>query len=1363
VFFAVFVWPALTNGQATFINIGAEKGLSSLQITGLYQDAHGFVWVGTPHGLNRFDGYDCVQYLNLPDDTTSLSSNYICQNGFAKDGDDNLWVATLRGGLNHFNRKTEQFTRYRAQADDPNSLSMDNLTAIEPDGKGGLWIATSGRGINHFDPKNHRFRVWNSTQGKPDLLMGSTMTRCLKLDKNGQLWIGTNKGVCRLDPTNDSFEYFPFVPGLDHSLSNSYVTDIVEDRQGNIWLGTSQGLNRWDPDRQVFVKYFFSGSFHHNKPGYDYIYKILETEDGRLWLGTVGGLLRFNPSDGVADQFLHEPDNPFSIQNGAVNTIMKDQNGNVWFGTDNGISILNYAGGKLSHERFLPVLEVIDNTAGTEGVNAVLETQDALWLGMQAGIYQYTYRASIQQISNKNFTAFFYDEEKGEVYAGTLNEGFYVYNADNFSEIRHVPNNKIDEIESPYKVKGQRINSFAKDCEGHFWIAANGCLNRFDRSTGRFRRFHNHEKNLSHPSGNTNHHLLTDRLGNLWIASMGGLSRLSKTELSKPFDHKSLQFQHFLYQAGSKNCINSDVVFCLLESAEGHIWAGTDAGLNRFDPQTGVWKWFSKSDGLPGNEIVSLVEDRNGNLWIGDAHDGLAKFDKASGRFLRFSKKDGLKTDRFRPNASLCSKEGYIILGGRAGLAGFHPDSLLQQRSESTPIYFTDFKIFNKTVPIGEGSNELALPIYQTETIELDYDQNVISFQCTALNFVNPEKQMYRYRLKPFQVDWQYNGYKREATFTNLDPGVYQLRVETSVNGYDWTGQTMTLKIHPPWYQTWWAYLLWAALFGALLYGIRQFDLKRQLAKAEALRLLELDLAKTRLYTNITHEFRTPLTVILGMEEQLRKDPESWMEEGLRLIRRNGKQLLHLVNQMLDLSKVESGHLPFRLVQGDVVGYLHYLTESFHSYADSKDIRLHFRPDSPEFQMDYDPEKMQNVVSNLLSNAIKFTPAGGDVYVEVRITNEARGQVFEIQVTDTGPGIASEHLPHIFDRFYQADERPTRANEGTGIGLALVKELVKLMGGQITAESPKHSGGKGGKFIVSLPVSRTAAKNTAENHLDHDKVVDGTVFLEANTISQMPVATPSDRHTVLLVEDNADVISYLTSVLQAHYRIITASNGQEGIEKAFELVPDIIVSDVMMPDKDGFDLCRELKTDERSSHIPIILLTAKADQSSKIEGLKYGADAYLAKPFHSEELLVRLEKLIELRKRLQGRFKEQGSLRQMLGNKAQSVDEIFLQKVLRIVETQMNDEAFGMPQLCKSLNMSRSNLFRKIKALTGQSVTEFIRNMRLEKARELLYTTDMNVAELSYAVGFGSPNYFSRVFHEAFGMSPGEVRKRRED
>ncbi|MCB9280643.1 MAG: response regulator [Lewinellaceae bacterium] len=600
-------------------------------------------------------------------------------------------------------------------------------------------------------------------------------------------------------------------------------------------------------------------------------------------------------------------------------------------------------------------------------------------------------------------------------------------------------------------------------------------------------------------------------------------------------------------------------------------------------------------------------------------------------------------------------------------------------------------------------------------------------------------------------------GNKRQVSFTNLPYGNYVLRVRGSNGDGFWNEIPTELKITitPPWYWSWPTKILYGLILGAVLYGIYRFQLKRRLAEAENLRLRELDDVKTRLYTNITHEFRTPLTVILGMVKNIRTDTQRWLEEGLHMIHRNGQNLLRLVNQMLDLSKLESGAMPVHLIQGDIIAYLKYLTESFHSFAESREVSLHFISDHEELVMDYDPDKTLNIVSNLLSNALKFTPAGGSVYLQI---GKQENSDLPIQVRDTGAGIPEEKLPYIFDRFYQADDSATRQGEGTGIGLALTRELVKLLDGRIEVKSRV---GQGSVFMVWLPVRHEAPLSGEMPEVEVN--LSDTPAGVGQKMDLVHTGQDEDRPLALIVEDNEDVVRYLSGCLEGHYRLAVARDGQEGFEKAEELVPDIVVSDVMMPRKDGFELCDTLKHNRLTSHIPVVLLTAKADAASRISGLRRGADAYLAKPFDEEELLVILEKQLELRKTLQARYSSIEFAAKKDWKPAEPatlLEDEFILRIRSIIERRLEDYDLDVPQLCQEMATSRTQLHNKLKALTGKSATEYIRWIRLVKARELLLTTDLNISEIAYQCGFQLPHYFTRVFKEMEGCSPRDFREK---
>ena len=554
----------------------------------------------------------------------------------------------------------------------------------------------------------------------------------------------------------------------------------------------------------------------------------------------------------------------------------------------------------------------------------------------------------------------------------------------------------------------------------------------------------------------------------------------------------------------------------------------------------------------------------------------------------------------------------------------------------------------------------------------------------------------------------------------------------------------MNITIRQPWWWSWVARGIYLVLLMSGLYVLYRFQLSRQLAQNEAQRLAELDQVKTRLYTNITHEFRTPLTVIQGMTDKVEQNPDKWLPNGLPMIRRNSEQLLGLVNQMLDLSKLESGKLDLHPIHADVLPFLYYVAESFQALAESKNISLYLESNQESIEMDHDPERLREVLSNLLSNAVKFTAEGGKISMQVLVDQDT----LLLVVRDTGQGIAAEQLPHIFDRFYQADDSATRQGEGTGIGLALCRELVQLMGGEIQVASLL---GEGTEFTVSLPI-RNQAK------LNHSAMVDGAELPAEELISPLPspivqeAASNTPLPQLLLIEDNADVVSYLISCLEAGYRIEVARNGQEGIDRALELVPDLIISDVMMPEKDGFEVCYALKHDIRTSHIPVILLTAKADLDSKLTGLRRGADAYLTKPFNEAELLIRVANLLEVRRQMQARYAG-GELLPTEEPELQ-VEDAFIQQVREVVMNHLDNAKLDVSLLCHELAMARTPLHNKLKALTGMSTTEYVRFIRLTKAKELLRDPELHIAEVAYATGFQNHTYFSRKFRELVGMTP---------
>ncbi len=790
-------------------------------------------------------------------------------------------------------------------------------------------------------------------------------------------------------------------------------------------------------------------------------------------------------------------------------------------------------------------------------------------------------------------------------------------------------------------------------------------------------------------------------------------------------------------------------VWCFLP-LNNHLWIGTDNGLYRLNPADGQCQRFTTKEGLPHNIIYTMLPDGE-RLWLG-THHGLCRFETRGGEVKTFYVEDGLTHNEFNRRSALKTRDGKFYFGGLNGVNAFYPADIERATSRLQPnLYLTRF------TKLDGRHDTLLSSIYfladAGDEIHLNASDRSFVFEFSINSYFNPSQNKYLYYLDGLEIPWSNETNAGRAVYSYIPPGRYVLRVKAAGPFGNAAANEIALPVVMPnvWYMRWWAwlgYMLVALGAGILLYRIR---LRQHLEHQEALRLQELDEVKTKLYTNITHEFRTPLTVILGMTEQLAGEQKADAVRGkLDIIQRNGENLLHLVNQLLDLAKLESGKLSLHLVQADMVQYLRYVAGSFHSFAASKDIELHFLPHAEQFQMDFDKDRILHILSNLLSNAVKFTGMGGHIYLQTA----REGERFLIKVKDTGSGIPADKLPHIFDRFYQVDDSRTRQGEGSGIGLTLVHELVHLMSGDISVQSQP---GKGTEFIVSLPVTRAAP-------LADDQP--GVSPLRGHVLLQTPPkfaeeTNGPDLPLLLTVEDNADVAEYIRSCLEGQFRIIHAANGDKGIEKGLAEIPDLIVSDVMMPVKDGFELVQTLKQDARTNHIPIVLLTAKADIASKLEGLERGADAYLPKPFHPKELQLLLRNLLDWQRRLQEKYAGQDfSVADVTepGAGVADLQNAFLEQATRFILARLADADFGNDELGREMAMSESQLNRKIKALTGQTLSLFIRSVRLREGRKLLANTNLTVSEIAYAVGFTDPAYFSRTFSAEFGKAPSSFR-----
>lgn len=1352
-----------------FEHFSQEQGLSDEGVRCITQDKKGFMWFGAIGGLDRYDGYRFTNYRHDLDDSTSLSSNYI-KTVFA-DRKGRVWIGTAGGGLNLFDPLTERFRRFQHDPEKPGSLSDDNVQAVFVDRQGVLWVGTHKGGLNRFDGKAEQFYAYLNDPSDSTTIRGNAVYSIYE-DRRGALWVGTNKGLNRYDQKNDRFHYYPYFPENQREKSLAISIGVIcEDGDGRLWIGSNKkGLFRFNPETKSFIRYQHKASDPYSL-GSDRVRSILVDSQGELWIGTnPGGLSLY---DREADHFLpyrSYPHDPNSLNSNVVSSIYEDRQGGVWIGTEKGLNRFDRQSSQFQYYIHNPANP---NSLSGDRVSSIHEDRRGrLWVAtVGSGLTLFNrksgrfvrYRHDPEDpfsLSNDFINSnCILEDQNGGIWVGTRNGlNYFDQQKNRFIRYEYPPPPPV-KTGTPY----HPIQHMYKDRQGLFWLGTQSSLLRFSPETKQFYAY----DSLNVPSFHNNwiNAIREDQKGDIWIGTFRGLYRLNR---------KTGQFLSFRHDPDDPQSLSSDLIQMIYEDRQGMLWVGTANGLNRCDDrEIGLFTPYLGKGGLAANlPTFGIQEDRQGALWL-STRNGLTKFDPHKERFYNYNKRDGL-IDITVYGLHKSARSGELFANGE-GLTIFHPDSI-RANPFAPPVFFTRIKYYPEDNP---GGKPLEIKgVAEKQAVRFSYKDRIISFEFAALNYHNTHKNQYAYHLfptwkkaSPQNTDaWTQLGTENKVTFADLSPGLYTLWIKGANDAGIWSDQFAELKIAitPPWNQTKLAYAFYALLLLLGLYALYRFQLRRRLEQAEARRLKELDALKTKLYANITHEFRAPLTIIQGMSDQILDQPRERQAQSVQMIRRNGAQLLRLANQMLDLRKLESGKTPIRWIQGDIIHYLRYIQESFHSLSESRNIRLHFLSKIDSLQMDYDADKLSTIVSNLLSNAIKHSQAGEDVYLTVEAGSPVSHspRILEIRVRDMGKGIPQQELNRIFDRFYQADiptnpvellnEKTTKTltpdSLGTGIGLALTKELIKLLGGEISVKSAL---GKGSEFIVRLPILN---KTETPRHFMERKGFQARAKIYAQAAPSSKEISPSniskrpDRPLVLIIEDNPDVTQFLITCLEKTYRLSTASNGQEGINKALEQIPDLIVSDVVMPEKDGFEVCGILKLDERTSHIPIILLTARADVESRIAGLKRGADAYLAKPFNETELLARLEKLLALRRSLQERYAASRL-------PYSPPPDPFLQKVRRIIENNLADPDFGILQLCRATGRSRAQLFRKIKALTGKSTSLFIRTVRLQKARELLITTNLNISEVAYEVGFKDLSYFSRTFSKEFGVAPSATRR----
>lgn len=1331
--------------KLVFNKLNAENGLSQNSVLTIVQDHTGYMWLGTSYGLNRFDGRNFKVYQNDPaasgmSGQGSLSGNYILSS--LSDSKHTLWFGTSHG-LNRYLPETDSFESALAgKPGEKDKLSSNTVNCIFEDSRGIVWVGT-GRGLHRLTDREHlRFRPYFAQKGKPSL--AGDDIRCIFEDSQRRLWVGTASGLTRMEfgPKGIAYQVFS-TEKKQGGLSDNFVTTVAEDKQKNIWVGTKHGgLNLLDNTMGSFTHYRkedgSNGLAHNN------IRKIFADKAGKLWIATLEGLSILDPATRIFTIYQHEPETPTSLSQNSLYDIFQDASGSVWLGTYyNGVNIV------YSHETPFKVYQAGKSRFSIHHnvVSAVVKDKTGnLWVGTEGGGFSYldvrtgtakNFRSGSGGVPGmtSNLVKAIVQDRRGDLWVGTHLGGLNYYNTARrtFSAYRNSADN-------PGSLSSDNVSAVFEDSRGRLWVGTDQKgVDMLDKPTGTFRHFNVGTPSPFKLSGNFIRNFYEDSRHNLWIGTTEGLNVLrndsSRIDWIKPRDE-------------TQNKRFPRIINCVLEDARGTIWIGSYyGGLTRYDRASNTFINFSRKDGLPNDNVLGILDDERGNLWISTSN-GLSRFDTVKRVFKNYTVADGLPGNEFIPNTHYKDASGEMFFGGLNGLVSFRPNTI-ETNDFAAPVVFTGLKLFNTPVLIGGPDELLQRDINLTREITFTHAQNIFTLDFALLNYIKPEKNAYAYRLEGFEKNWNYVKMS-SATYTNLPPGTYTFAVKAANNDGIWskTPSRLTIRILPPVWKTWWAYCLYVIVaLGAVLLVTRYFYMTA-LFKREH----ELHQVKLNFFTNVSHEIRTHLTLIQGPVEGLmlaRRDDEQ-VQANLALVRKNANRLLRLVSELMDFRKAETNHLALHVTRNDLVAFLRGVFQDFSFVSQHRNIESVFEYDTEDIPLYFDAGQMEKVIFNLLSNAYKFTHDGGKVCLKV--TGE--GDFVRIRIEDDGIGIAPQYLSKLFANFFQIYDHG-KQNTGYGIGLALSKSIVELHKGDLAVESTMEQHNRKGRTCFTITLLK-GNKHFAPEQLEKLLTVaeDG---LPAETESlPVPVREPGgDKPVILLVEDNEEVRTFIAGSLADRYQIVQAENGEQGWAMATECIPELIISDVMMAEMDGLMLCTKLKTDERTSHIPVILLTAKASLNHQLSGLKTGADAYISKPFSIQLLELNVHNLLTSRRLMREKYSRQVTL-QPRNVVIESLDEQFLARIVAITEDLMDNPDFGVPMLAEKIGMSQSVLYKKLKAVTDLSVNDFLKSIRLKRAAQLLQQQKMTIYEVAYAVGYDDRKYFSKEFKKQFGKTPTE-------
>ncbi|MDR1918839.1 MAG: response regulator [Tannerellaceae bacterium] len=1293
-----------------FQHFMVENGLPQNTVNCIFQDNDGFMWFGTKDGLSRYDGYSFLNFRHDKEDEGSIGNNFVrCI--FQREKEE-IWVGT-DAGVYIYHPATEQFSHFGLRTAEGISIEKE-VNNIQVGADGNIWFAVDWQGVFCYNPREEELVLY-----KVNTIVNAW---CIWIDHENTVWVGTNGGgLNRYNRRSDRFETIS--KGKD---IGDDINCLFQDNYNDLIIGTAAGVKKLSlsagqispliqpaDENQLFVR------------------EIIRKSDQELYFGTESGVYIYHTQNRSIQRLHHDPSDPYSLSDNAVYSMYKDREGGLWIGTYFG-GINYYPPQHTPFARFYPKKSP-QSIQGKRVREFKEDLNGGIWIGTEdAGLTYYhpaseTYRNFLPDgkagsISYHNIHGLLADGDK--LWIGTFKHGLDVMDIRTQKVVRH-----YSKTDDPHSICDNSIFSIFKDAAGYLWFGTIYGLSIYDPEQDHFTK-------IAYVGDTFIYDIYQSYDGILWFASFNrGVFR---------YNPLKNEWKNFMHEPDNPKSLAYDKIISVFEDSKKNIWFSSEGGgICRFNREDDSFTSFTSKDGLPNDVIYKIVEDNKGCFWLTSNH-GLSCFHPGNGYVKTFTLANGLLGDQFNYKSGYKTSDGRLYFGCLNGFISFDP-AMFTENEYIPPVVITDFRLFNKQ----PKDSLLKKSIYHAKEVHLKHNQSSFSIDFAALSYAAPGKNQYEYRLEGLENEWTALEGKHSVSFSNIPPGHYVFRLKGSNNDGKWekTPTSLAIHIHPPFYKSHWAYVIYILVFLCLacmliISSVKKMEKKHRekLQWFENEKNKEIYNAKIMFFTNIAHEIRTPLSLIKGPVEYIltnRPDKEE-LKENLQVIEKNTQRLLDLSNQLLDFRKMETNGFQLNYMHSDLKQLIKDVYMRFELSARQKKIAFDLALPPDKLFADIDREALTKIISNLFSNAIKYAAS------QIILSLENDEKTFRLTVSSDGFLIPEDMKEKIFEPFFQVgDENGNSIKSGAGLGLALARSLAELHKGSLYLED---FSGPLNIFVLTLPLVQTSRISMAEEEDEQE--------IEA---SQKDEGLFHNKPTVLIVEDDTDMRAFLHKRLKQSYQVIKASDGKKAMEYLKKEQIDIVVTDIIMPEMDGLQLCAEIKSNVDSSHIPVIMLTAKADIKSRIEGLDAGADAYVEKPFSIEHLLAQISNIFSNRNKIKQAF---------INSPAQNIasialtkaDELFLEKLMQIIQKNLSDVSFNVVQLAGELCMSRSSLHRKIKGVSELTPNDFIQLVRLKKAAELLQEGSYRINEICYLVGFNSSSYFSKSFKKQFGISPKELK-----